>query len=81
MRSGAAALASAWLVLSARVAEACPSCTTRSGGGIWIPILLGSMMLTPYVVATVVLRVVRKAEAERALEESNGVTGAANESA
>jgi hypothetical protein len=34
-----------------------------------IPILLGAMILTPYVVSTVVLRIIRKAEAERALED------------
>jgi hypothetical protein len=34
-----------------------------------IPLLLGAMILTPYVVSTVVLRIVRKAEAERALED------------
>jgi hypothetical protein len=34
-----------------------------------IPLVLGAMILTPYVVTTVVLRVIRKAEAERAREE------------
>jgi hypothetical protein len=34
-----------------------------------IPLLLGGMILTPYIVSTVVLRIVRKAEAERALED------------
>jgi hypothetical protein len=34
-----------------------------------IPILLGAMILTPYVVSTVVLRIIRKAEAERARED------------
>jgi hypothetical protein len=50
-------------------AWACPSCTTRSSGGYMIPILLGAFILTPYVVSTVVLRIIRKAEAERAHEE------------
>ena len=50
-------------------AWACPSCTTRSSGGYMIPILLGAFILTPYVVSTVVLRIIRKAEAERAREE------------
>jgi hypothetical protein len=50
-------------------AWACPSCTTRSSGGYMIPILLGAMILTPYVVSTVVLRIIRKAEAERARED------------
>jgi hypothetical protein len=50
-------------------AWACPSCTTRSGGGFMIPLLLGAMILTPYIVGTVVIRIVRKAEAARALED------------
>jgi hypothetical protein len=50
-------------------AWACPSCTTRSSGGYMIPILLGAFILTPYVVSTVVLRIIRKAESERAREE------------
>jgi hypothetical protein len=66
--------ASAWLVgllvlCTALPAWACPSCTTRSGGGYLIPFLLGAMILTPYIVSTVVLRIVRKAEADRVLED------------
>jgi hypothetical protein len=34
-----------------------------------IPVLLGSMILTPYIVGTVVLRIFRKAEAARAMED------------
>ena len=34
-----------------------------------IPVLLGAMILTPYIVTSVVLRVVRKVEAERILED------------
>jgi hypothetical protein len=52
-------------------AWACPSCATRGSGGSLIPLILGAMVLTPYVVTTVVLRVVRKAEAERAAEEQS----------
>ena len=47
-----ASVATLALALTARAAEACPSCTTRSSGGYMIPILLGAMILTPYVVAT-----------------------------
>jgi hypothetical protein len=36
-----------------------------------IPLLLGAMILTPYVVTTVVLRIIRKAEAERASEDAS----------
>jgi hypothetical protein len=66
------ALASgALVVLASRAALACPSCATRSGGGWSLALLLGAMMLTPYLVATVVLRIFRKIEAERAREEMN----------
>lgn len=66
----ASAVLAAFLVLfAAAPAWACPSCTTRSGGGYMIPLLLGAMILTPYVVTTVVMRVIRKAEAARALED------------
>jgi len=61
----------ALVVLASRAALACPSCATRSGGGWSLALLLGGMMLTPYLVATVVLRVFRKVEAERAREEMN----------
>ncbi len=67
---GRALLAGAFLVLLARTAAACPACTTRSGGGYMIPLLLGAMILTPYLVTTVVLRIIRKAEAERELEDA-----------
>ena len=64
-----AAVVAACLVFAARTAAACPACTTRSSGGYMIPLLLGAFILTPYLVATVVLRIVRKAEAERLLED------------
>jgi hypothetical protein len=65
-----ALLAGAFVAFVARAADACPACTTRSSGGYMIPLLLGAMILTPYIVTTVVLRVIRKAEAERQLEEA-----------
>lgn len=58
-------------VVLCRTADACPSCTTRSGGGYLIVLLLGAMILTPYVVASAVLFIVRKGEAERALEDAS----------
>jgi len=64
-----AALLAAMLVGVSRAAFACPACTTRSGGGLAVPLLLGAMILTPYLVATAVLRIVRKAEAEQKLED------------
>ena len=66
----ASALLVGFVVLcTALPAWACPSCTTRSGGGFLIPLLLGGMILTPYIVSTVVLRIIRKGEADRALED------------
>jgi hypothetical protein len=76
-----ALLAGALFVFAARTAAACPSCATRSGGGYMIPLLLGAMILTPYLVATVVLRIVRKAEAERQLEEAGLAADPAGEKA
>ena len=66
-----AILASVLILCASHPAWACPSCTTRSGGGFLIPLLLGAMILTPYIISTVVLRIVRKAEAERALEDES----------
>jgi hypothetical protein len=81
VKSTHAAMVAAVLVLAARTAAACPSCTTRSSGGYMIPILLGAMILTPYLVATVVLRIVRKAEAERQLEDAGVSADPAGEKA
>jgi hypothetical protein len=58
-------------LFASKAALACPACATRSGGGWSLPLLLGAMILTPYLVTTVVLRVFRKVEAERTLEEKN----------
>ena len=69
MNHARAAVVAALLVFAARTAAACPACTTRSSGGYMIPLLLGAFILTPYLVATVVLRIIRKAEAERLLED------------
>ena len=80
MKAAHAALFGAWLLV-ARTAAACPSCTTRSGGGYMIPLLLGAMILTPYLVATAVLRIVRKAEAERQLEDARLEADSAGEKA
>jgi hypothetical protein len=76
-----AALVAAVLSFAARAADACPACTTRGSGGYMIPILLGAMILTPYLVATVVLRVVRKAEAERRIEDAGLPSDPAREKA
>jgi hypothetical protein len=69
VKAHAAVPVGALVALVARAAAACPSCATRSSGGYMIPLLLGAMILTPYLVTTVVLRVIRKAEAERQSED------------
>ena len=82
MKQTHAALVAAVLLAAARTVEACPACTTRSSGGYMIPILLGAMILTPYLVTTVVLRVVRKAQAaEQAFEDSGIAPKTAGEKA
>jgi hypothetical protein len=81
VKASRAALVAAVLLFAARAADACPACTTRSGGGYAIPILLGAMILTPYLVATVVLRIVRKAEAERLAEDATLASDPAHENA
>jgi hypothetical protein len=69
-RQASAVLASVFTLCVTYPAWACPSCTTRSGGGYMIPILLGAMIMTPYIIGTVVVRIFRKAEAERAREDA-----------
>ena len=81
MNRAHAAVVAALLVFAARTAAACPACTTRSGGGYMIPLLLGAFILTPYLVATVVLRIIRKAEAERLLEDRALVVAPAGDKA
>jgi hypothetical protein len=71
--------AAAFFFLAARTAEACPACTTRGSGGYLIPLLLGAMILTPYVVATVVLRIVRKGEAEGHREDATDTASLSSE--
>jgi len=76
--ASAAVLMGLAVVLGSPSAWACPACATRGSGGFLIPLLLGAMILTPYVVATVVLRIVRRAEAERAQEEQKEASDLAN---
>jgi hypothetical protein len=73
-----AVAAAAWLLFAARTAAACPACTTRSSGGYMITLLLGAMILTPYLVATVVLRIIRKEEAERLEDQAPAASAGAD---
>jgi hypothetical protein len=47
----------AWLTPA--VALACPYCATRSGGGVGTSVALGAFLLLPFVVAAVVISVLR----------------------
>ena len=51
-------------LLLPRAALACPSCAGNPDGGIARYLLIGLMVAAPYVAATVVIRFVRKGEAE-----------------
>jgi len=51
-------------LLLPRVALACPSCAGNPDGGIARYLLIGLMVAAPYVAAMVVIRFVRKGEAE-----------------
>lgn len=62
-RASAVALGMALLLLPA-VAEACPACASRDGGGVGFLVLLGSMILLPSVIFSVVLLVLRRSEPE-----------------
>jgi hypothetical protein len=53
-----------------RVALACPSCAANPDGGITRYVLIGLMILAPYVAATVVIRLVRRGEASLRASES-----------
>ena len=68
-RHGRAASASALalglaLLLIPALAEACPACASRDGSGTGLLVLLGSMILLPSVVFSVVLVVLRRSEHE-----------------
>ena len=54
----------AGLLAMPHVAWACPSCAGNPDGGIARYLLIGLMVAAPYVAATVVIRFVRKGEAE-----------------
>jgi len=42
------------------VANACPQCAGNSKGGIGVGILIGSMIVLPFVVAGVIIKVIRR---------------------
>jgi hypothetical protein len=65
VNANAARIAAAFAAFSApRVALACPSCAANPDGGIARYVLIGLMVAAPYVATTLVIRFIRKGEAE-----------------
>ena len=64
MKGRLAVLVALTLPLAPAGALACPACATREGGGAAALTLIGLMIGVPYVIAVVVLRVVRALERE-----------------
>jgi hypothetical protein len=65
-----AALLAVALVALPALAEACPQCASREGSGMATVLMLGSMILLPFGVFFVVLRVVKRVESRsRALAD------------
>ena len=50
------------IVLAPFIAEACPACAGRDRGGTMRLVLLGAMILTPFVIARVVAKAIRNEE-------------------
>lgn len=63
LRARAAALA-ALVVATPASAFACPSCATREGPGLGTLALVGAMIVVPYLVAMVVVRIVRRLDGD-----------------
>ena len=64
------------MILWSEVALACPQCASREGGGYGGVILLGGMILSPFMVAMISWRVIRRltdsAENADVAESENG---------
>ena len=69
-RLPALGLAVASALVSA-IAEACPACAAGQSGGAGRMVLVGLMIAAPYVAATVVIRVIRKGEAEASAADAD----------
>ena len=54
---------------SAGAALACPACAANPGGGAGRYVLIGLMIISPYVASTLVIRFIRKGEALEASAE------------
>ena len=61
-RGGMKALTVALVLAVSRLAEACPQCAANDSNrsGLAVGVLIGSMIVLPFVVTTVVYRVIRK---------------------
>lgn len=52
------------LTLAPAVARACPSCATREGAGAGLFAMLAGLVAVPYLVAVVVIKVIRKIDGD-----------------
>ena len=58
--------AAAWLLaLTPGIAAACPQCASRDGPGLSITLMLGAMILLPFAVFFIVLRIIRRGDPNR----------------
>ena len=55
-------MAAVAVLLLPAIAEACPACAGRDRGGVFYLVMLGSMILFPFVVARVAARAIRNEE-------------------
>ena len=62
MKSAMASAAAAAIVLASRAALACPACAGREGHASARWLLLGAMIAVPFLVAGIVVGIVRRAE-------------------
>jgi hypothetical protein len=53
------------LLLLPAAAAACPACASREGPGATVLTLVGAMIVIPYAIAAIAIRVVRRLERER----------------
>ena len=71
VKTATLAAAAAAVTAVPRLCLACPSCAANPDGGVTRYLLIGLMILAPYVASMVVIRLIRKGEA--AMRASEGV--------
>ena len=71
-----AALAMFAATLAPAVALACPTCAGRDGPGLGALLAVGGMILAPYLVALVAVRVIRRLDQQRVEQSAASPRGA-----